>query len=136
MGATEEARSSTPQDGSCRGSQIFHSTRWELQRKPDLPLHKMGAAEEARSSTPQDGSYRGSQIFHSTRWELQRKPDLPLHKMGAAEEARSSTPQEGNYEEQQFSALLEILIRRPEQATIMTRLLAELKRCRGSWRDC
>ncbi|KAK2955297.1 hypothetical protein BLNAU_9688 [Blattamonas nauphoetae] len=75
----------------------------ELQRKPDLPLHKMGAAEEARSSTPQDGSYRGSQIFHSTRWELQRKPDLPLHKMGAAEEARSSTPQEGNYEEQQTS---------------------------------
>ncbi|KAK2958879.1 hypothetical protein BLNAU_6128 [Blattamonas nauphoetae] len=68
----------------------------ELQRKPDLPLHKMGAAEEARSSTPQDGSYRGSQIFHSTRWELQRKPDLPLHKMGAAEEARSSTPQDGS----------------------------------------
>ncbi|KAK2959817.1 hypothetical protein BLNAU_5306 [Blattamonas nauphoetae] len=135
--AAGEARSSTPQEGSCRGSQIFHSTRRKLQRKPDLPLHKKEAAEEARSSTPQEGSCRGSQIFHSTRRELQRKPDLPLHKKGAAEEARSSTPQEGSYEEQQFSALLELLIRQPysqsltrtlckcllvaEQAAILTR---------------
>ncbi|KAK2956511.1 hypothetical protein BLNAU_8565 [Blattamonas nauphoetae] len=95
-GTAAEARSSTPQEGSCRGSQIFHSTRRKLQRKPDLPLHKKEAAEEARSSTPQEGSCRGGQIFHSTRRKLQRKPDLPLHKKEAAEEARSSTPQEGS----------------------------------------
>ncbi|KAK2952950.1 hypothetical protein BLNAU_12126 [Blattamonas nauphoetae] len=51
-GAAEEARSSTPQGWSCRGSKIFHSSRMELQRRQDLPLLKDGAAEEARSSTP------------------------------------------------------------------------------------
>ncbi|KAK2950323.1 hypothetical protein BLNAU_14734 [Blattamonas nauphoetae] len=44
---------------------IFHSTRRELQRKPDLPLHAKGVTKEARSSTPREGSYKGSQIYSS-----------------------------------------------------------------------
>ncbi|KAK2961156.1 hypothetical protein BLNAU_3924 [Blattamonas nauphoetae] len=38
-GVTKEARSSTPREGSYKGSQIFHSTRRELQRKSDLFFH-------------------------------------------------------------------------------------------------
>ncbi|KAK2961858.1 hypothetical protein BLNAU_3295 [Blattamonas nauphoetae] len=101
-GVTKEARSSTPREGSYKGSQIFHSTRRELQRKPDLPLHAKGVTKEARSSTPREGSYKGSQIFHSTRRELQRKPDLPLHAKGVTKEARSSTPREGSYKGSQI----------------------------------
>ncbi|KAK2940123.1 hypothetical protein BLNAU_1571 [Blattamonas nauphoetae] len=48
-GVATEARSSTPREGSYKGSQIFHSTRRELQRKPDLPLHAKGVTKEGLS---------------------------------------------------------------------------------------